>query len=286
MPEPNPPLVIFSGGQDSTTCLYWARREFGHTPDTLTINYGQRHQAEVEAAKAISSLAGIRRGFSVQAQGLLQGRSPLIDPTELLERYDSFQGMAEIIGDRVEHTFVPLRNLLFLVLAANRAAAFGYTDIVLGICEEDTANYPDCRAGFLRRASEAINWALGKDRGDQGPEIAFHAPLLTRTKAQTVNLAWTLPGCAKALAWSHTAYDGSFPPKGDDHASLLRAQGFLSAGKPDPLILRAYLLGLIPTLPDTPNYRMFGPEPPIGQLMVRQLESWLISTGAAMEAEG
>jgi len=239
-------LVVLSGGQDSTTCLYWAREQFGEI-HALTFDYNQRHRREIDAARRIAWMAGAEAHEVLEIGAILQGRSPLTNPSEQLEQYSSFAEMDKIIGDRVELTFVPMRNALFLVLAANRAVCKDITHVVTGVCEADNANYPDCRRVFISAMQDAINEALGRRA------IEIHTPLITKSKAESIKLAMTLPGCYEALAYSHTAYDGAYPPLGKDHATVLRAQGFLEAGVPDPLIVRAFQEGLMP-LPESPNY--------------------------------
>src|SRR4029077_13417341 len=91
----------------------------------------------------------------------LAGASPLTNFNEPLEQYSCFEEMEKVIGARVEKTFVPMRNALFLVLAANRAAAKGVGNLVIGVCQMDNANYPDCREAFILAQERAINIALG-----------------------------------------------------------------------------------------------------------------------------
>lgn len=247
-------LVVLSGGQDSTTCLFWACKLFGvNNVHTLTFDYGQRHRIELDAAAKVAEMAGIYPGRRevVCIPDVLISTSPLTSKAEL-EQYTDAQQMDEVIGDRRETTFVPMRNALFLTLAANRAEAYGCTNIVLGVCQMDNANYDDCRQVFIDAAEKYINTALGHDhRGT--PRIQLLAPLMNLTKAETVRVSHQLPGCWDALAYSHTSYDGTYPPTDMNHANVLRAQGFLEAGLPDPLVLRAHREGLMP-LPLTPNY--------------------------------
>lgn len=239
-------LVVLSGGQDSTTCLFWARDKYDEV-HAITFDYGQRHARELQAAEEVGRMAGVASHRVVKLGPILLGVSPLTDHSRDLEQYESHEQMAATIGDRVELTFVPMRNALFLTIAMNHAVALGCDVVVTGVCEEDNANYPDCRGSFLVAMQNMINFALGRP----GPEIA--APLLHKSKADTVMMARGIPGCWDALAFSHTAYDGAFPPTGRDHATVLRAQGFLEAGFPDPLVVRAWRDGLM-ELPGTPNY--------------------------------
>lgn len=243
-------LVVLSGGQDSTTCLFWAKQQFDEV-HAITFDYGQRHIIELDAARKVAELAGVASREVVAVPNCLISTSPLTSANKL-EQYSSHSQMEKVIGSRREDTFVPMRNALFLTIAANRAEALGIPNIVTGVCSMDNANYDDCRAIFINAAQFYINAALGHDhRGT--PAIKIHTPLLYLTKAETVKLSSELPGCWEALAYSHTSYDGKYPPTDMNHANVLRAQGFLDAGMPDPLVLRAYKEGLM-ALPDTPNY--------------------------------
>lgn len=253
-------LVVLSGGQDSSTCLFWAKQHFGEV-HAITFDYGQRHIREIEAACRIAAIAGIK-GHSVLSVGpILGGRSPLTNSAEELEQYDDHDSMAAIIGDRVETTFVPMRNALFLTLAANAAICLDAYHIVTGVCQADNANYPDCREDFIIAQQAAINKALGfpvveppRHHGEHsGGFMKIHTPLMHLSKAESIKLAMTIPGAYPALAYTHTAYDGAYPPTGRDHATILRAHGFEEAGVPDPLVVRAWQEGLM-ELPASGNY--------------------------------
>lgn len=246
-------LVVLSGGQDSTTCLFWAKQRV-RTVHAVTFNYNQRHARELEAAVRVAEMAGVASHEVVDIGPILKGSSPLTDPTEHLEQYDDHDTMADIIGTRVELTFVPMRNALFLTLAANRAVCLNTYHIVTGVCEADNANYPDCRETFIESQQATVNEALGLNPyQDGGTGMVIDAPLLHMTKAESIQVAREIPGAYYALAYTHTAYDGAYPPLGKDHATVLRAHGFEQAGLPDPLIVRACLEGLM-ELPLTTNY--------------------------------
>lgn len=241
-------LVVLSGGQDSTTCLYWAKTIYDEV-HAITINYGQRHALEIEAAIKIAQMADIASHEIVEVPGILKSVSPLTSNSDL-ERYANYEEMDKIIGDRVELTFVPMRNTFFFVLAMNRAVALNADALVTGICQADNANYPDCRESYRQEFELMANLSLGRHADDY---IEVVAPLMYYSKAETVQLANKLPGCMEALAYSHTSYDGKYPPTDNNHANVLRAQGFLEANLPDPLVIRAVQEGLM-SLPDTPNY--------------------------------
>lgn len=275
-------LVILSGGQDSTTCLFMALT-LNYDVHAITFDYGQTHAREIEAAKKVFSIAGEKYpGQAVSHEvihvpGILHSTSPLTDKTQPLEKYTDADQMAKIIGNRREKTFVPMRNALFLTIAANRAEVLGIKCIVLGICQEDNANYDDCREIFRAHAQDYINTALGHDHRNlpkiqtigeifegielgmmvgEDPSIEVVAPLMYMDKASTVRIAYNLPGCFEALAYSHTSYDGCYPPTDNNHANVLRAKGFEDAGLPDPLVLRAVEEGLM-NYPKTANYKKY-----------------------------
>ena len=254
-------LVILSGGQDSTTCLFWALTQFEKV-HAVTFDYGQRHDRELQAAEKVFELAA--RTAYVEQMGLhefivmgriLRGASPLVSNAPL----EQYSNMHALPGG-LEKTFVPGRNLLFLTVAANLAYSLGVTDVITGVCEEDFGGYPDCRQAFITSAQQTIREGLGyidqKGFADRFCEFAIHTPLMNLTKAESVQLATRLPGCWEALAYTHTAYDGQYPPTGNDHASLLRAKGFLEAGYPDPLVLRAMREGKMKA-PATSNYNQW-----------------------------
>ena len=261
-------LVVLSGGQDSTTCLAWARNRFDEV-HALTIDYGQRHSIEIESAKMVGLLGELNsHEILTLPAGILRGTSPLTDPNQPVPEYKNPEDMP----DGVAKTFVPLRNQFFLTLAANRAFVLGCTHLVTGVCQTDYSGYPDCRQEFVDSLAETINkgtftgedWLLG--------ELTIHTPLMNLTKAESVDLA-IAEGAYCMLAYSHTAYDGSFPPVGTDAASILRAKGFEEAETCDPMILRAWKLGLM-ELPETPNYSSTEVEVALSVLEAELGENW------------
>jgi 7-cyano-7-deazaguanine synthase len=245
-------LVVFSGGQDSTTCLFWALAQ-GWDVHLVTFNYGQKHAIEIESAKVIAYMAGLTHKHEIinVGEGILKGTSPLVNPNEKLEQYADHHSLP----GGLEKTFVPMRNQLFLTIAANRAYVIGADALVTGVCQEDNGGYPDCRRVFINCVEEACNYGTFTQEAGKVP-LQIYTPLMVLTKAESVKFAMKLPGCMDALAYSHTSYDGQYPPVGKDHATLLRAKGFEEAGVPDPLVVRAWQEGLMP-LPDTENYKKF-----------------------------
>ncbi|TCO82627.1 preQ(0) biosynthesis protein QueC [Plasticicumulans lactativorans] len=216
-------LVVLSGGQDSTTCLYWSLARFGAANvDTVTFDYGQRHRIELDCARAIAALAGVPHTvLPIDTFAALGGNA-------LTESAIAVQAGVE--ADGLPNTFVPGRNLIFLTFAAALAYRRGITELVTGVAQTDYSGYPDCREATIRALQQALR--LGMEW-----EGTLHTPLMFLSKADTVRLARDL-GALPALALSHTCYNGVQPPCGVCPACRLRAQGFTEAGIPDPLLER------------------------------------------------
>jgi len=224
-------MVVLSGGQDSTTCLFWAKTKFDKVY-AITFNYGQKHNIELASAEKVSAMANVDSFQIIDVPNILKSRSPLTDPNIELETYNNYDEMDNIIGNRIEKTFVPMRNAFFLTLASNYALEKDCFNLVTGVCQGDNANYPDCRQSFITQQEKTINEALGITN------FIIHTPLMDLSKAQIVLLANNLEGCMSAMAYSHTCYAGVYPPCGECHSCVLRAYGFNEAGIADPLILR------------------------------------------------
>ncbi len=461
-------LVILSGGQDSTTCLFWAKQHFEEV-HAITFDYNQRHSIEIEAAKKVAEMAGVASHEIVQVPNCLAGKSFLTDLSAPVEKFESFEGMEHhnaFKENKLDSSFVPMRNALFLTIAANRAAVLDCDCLITGVTAADFAEFGefswDWLGGFIdaegyigstgeslksyrlsvyqsdpellhrigkwvedkahcdwsvvicngneaslnfngtnldkiipflaphlhlkkrreqllkfaeilpKEAPISMGYITGFWEGDGGayghiqknpsegtkcfelswfqkyPEILknikkflqkgylrvqdegcrlrisdgpltrnlwnqmlphvnvlgsfekvaknFHkiglpsggfnppypdctpdfiwsieaaineallspgqkfinieTPVMFLTKAQSVYLAYSLPGCWDAMAYTHTSYNGEYPPLNPNHANLLRAKGFETAGLPDPLVVRAWREGLM-ALPMTANY--------------------------------
>jgi len=219
---PNSCVVVFSGGQDSTTCLFWAKENFQKVI-ALTFDYGQRHRIELESAKLICSKYNIPQVVLPINTFQALGGNSLIDSTMEVENSLSSSGLP--------NSFVPGRNLVFMTFAAAFAWQHHIQDLVTGVCETDYSGYPDCRLHTMQALQESIS--LGMDAHFQ-----IHTPLMHLDKKATVLLAQQV-GALDALALSHTCYNGTFPPCGHCPACQLRAKGFAEAGLVDPLIQRA-----------------------------------------------
>lgn len=237
-------LIVLSGGQDSTTCLFVAK-ELGFELHAVTFDYNQRHSIEIESAKKVARMAGVVSHEIVTLGPILKGTSPLVSDNELEQYVDH-----NSLPGGLEKTFVPMRNQLFLTLAANRAYVLGCDCLFTGVCEEDFGGYPDCRQIFIDAFMEACNTGTFTGENGANKPLEVFTPLMNLTKAESVDLAVNTPGAYAALAWTHTAYDGKYPPTGHDHATLLRAKGFEQAGVPDPLLVRAWAEEKIELLPE------------------------------------
>ncbi len=215
-------VCLTSGGQDSTTCLFWAKQRFDPIV-ALAFDYGQRHRLELEAAQVICDLAGVP--LTVLPLMILRdlGGSALIGSSDTIQASGGLDGLP--------NTFVPGRNLLFLTVAAALAYQRDMHHLIIGACETDYSGYPDCREQTLRALENTLQ--LGMDYA-----VQIHTPLMHLTKAQTVFLAQEV-GAMAALRYSHTCYEGRFPPCGVCPACQLRARGFTEAGVVDPLLQRA-----------------------------------------------
>lgn len=213
-------LVLLSGGQDSTTCLFWAKGQY-RTVATLAFDYGQQHRSELVAARSISVDAGAER----------HEECPLVFPAGLsvltgAERSHMFDDEGRLLPE----TFVAGRNAVFLSMALPYAVAWGASSIVIGANAVDYSGYPDCRPQFIEGMEKALRLALPMSlRG-----LQVEAPLLRLSKREIVTLAQTLSGCWDALRRTVTCYDGQRPGCGSCDACRLRAQGFRAAGLEDP----------------------------------------------------
>lgn len=221
-------VVLLSGGQDSTTCLFLAVRDHGaENVLALSVRYGQRHASELGAAKRIAALAGVAHRV-VDLPVLSETGSALTDKAKPLTASGGYSDAAAPQG--LPSSFVPGRNLLFIATAATVAAAARARIVYTGTCQTDFSGYPDCRREFVDALQHAATLAMPTELGP----IEVVTPLMYMTKAESVRLAAELPGCMDALAESITCYKGERPGCGECPACLLRAKGFAEAGVPDP----------------------------------------------------
>ena len=215
-------LVVLSGGQDSTTCLYWAMDRFGAASvDTLTFDYGQRHRIELECAQRVAEYAGAPNTIlPIDTFAALGGDALTDSDIDVQSEVDTSDGLP--------NTFVPGRNLVFLTFAAAFAYQRGIGNVVTGVAQTDYSGYPDCREGTITSLQHTIRLGMEFD-------VSLHTPLMHLSKKETVELARDL-GALPAMALTHTCYNGKRPPCGECPACVLRARGFEEAGVDDPLL--------------------------------------------------
>lgn len=166
-------LVVLSGGQDSTTCLFWAKRHFEEVY-AITFIYGQKHSEEVKIAEALCKEYDVPcRVMDVTFISQLSHNS-LTDPTMVMDQ--------EKPADGPPNTFVPGRNLFFISIAAVYGREIGAVDLVTGVSQTDFSGYPDCRDSFIRSLNVTLNMAMEE-------QFVIHTPLMWIDKAETWALA-------------------------------------------------------------------------------------------------
>jgi 7-cyano-7-deazaguanine synthase len=223
---PSKAVALLSGGLDSMVAAALAR-EAGFSLLALTIDYGQRHRVELEAARRIAAELGAERHVVLPLDLRAFGGSALTADIAVPKSG---------LGDEIPVTYVPARNTIFLSLALGWAEAAGASDIYIGINALDYSGYPDCRPDFVD-AFERLA-ALATKAGDEGGRFRIATPLLRMTKADIVREADRL-GLDAGLSWS--CYD---PAPGRGHCGLcdscrLRSRGFEEAGLADPTLYAA-----------------------------------------------
>jgi len=215
----NKALVLFSGGQDSTTCLYWAKKQF-NTVEALGFRYGQKHDVELRQAEIIAAQAQVP--FRVlDITGMLQGSA--------LTEHDKAMAGPHELNENLPASFVPGRNAVFLTIATSFAYTHNISDLVGGMCQTDYSGYPDCRRVFIDALQTTMTLALEK-------AVRIHTPLMYLTKAETWKLAYDLGVLDIVRDFSHTDYNGDRTTynewgygKLDNPASELRAKGYAEA---------------------------------------------------------
>jgi len=212
-------LVVFSGGQDSTTCLGWALNRYEEVV-AITFSYGQKHCVEMECAENICRMLKVRQKIvNIDFFGKLVN-SALTSNGNVNERHKD--------NSELPASFVPNRNALFLTLAHAYAQKINVFDIIMGVCETDYSGYPDCRVDFIIRMQNALN------AGSQS-RILLSTPLMFLNKAQIFELSHAEGVLEMVIADSHTCYNGARETKdfhlwgfgcGDCPACKLRKKGW------------------------------------------------------------
>ncbi|MDG6894827.1 7-cyano-7-deazaguanine synthase QueC [Volucribacter amazonae] len=202
-------IVIFSGGQDSTTCLLQAIQHYGvENVETISFQYGQRHHIELEKAKWITQDLKVKQ--TILDLSVMQS----ITHNALM---DSQQTIAQAKGE-LPNTFVDGRNALFLLYTAIYAKGQGIKDIITGVCETDFSGYPDCRDVFIKSMNITLNLAMDY-------QFNIITPLMYLTKAQTWQLADELGYLDYIRQHTHTCYQGIQGGCGQCPSCQLREKG-------------------------------------------------------------
>lgn len=186
-------VVVFSGGQDSTTCLFWAQKHFKEVY-ALSFRYGQKHEQEVELAQKIAAKAGVE--FAVMDLDFINFLSPDCSLT-----HSDIQMDKEKPATTPPNTFVPGRNLFFLSIAAVYARNKGAMNIVTGVSQTDFSGYPDCRDSFIRSLNVSLNLSMDE-------QFVIHTPLMWLDKSETWALAEDLGVFDLVLKETMTCYNG------------------------------------------------------------------------------
>ena len=217
--------VLLSGGLDSATAAAWAEAA-GFDVAALSVDYGQHHRAELDAAEAVANQLGIavRRVVTVDLRAI--GGSALTGDIPVPKDRGA-------IGGDIPVTYVPARNTVLLALLTGFAEVLGATGLVLGVNAQDYSGYPDCRPEFLRAFENVAR--LGTKAGVEGARFAVHAPLLHLSKAGIIRMGSAL-GVDYSLTLSCYEPPSAFVHCGRCDACRLRRAGFAEAGVPDPTV--------------------------------------------------
>jgi 7-cyano-7-deazaguanine synthase len=222
---PKRAIVLLSGGLDSATALAIARSQ-NFECYALSVEYGQRHRAELEAARRLAAALGAHEHRTMRVDLADIGGSALTDINV---------SVPEALGPGIPVTYVPARNTLFLSLALGWAEVIGAADIFMGVNAVDYSGYPDCRPAFIQ-AFEALARVATK-AGVEGGRFNIHAPLIEMSKADIIRAGTDL-GVDFAATVSCYQADAHGKACGKCDSCRLRAAGFAAANIPDPTVYR------------------------------------------------
>jgi len=229
-------VVIFSGGIDSTTALYWARENFTEVY-AITFHYGQKHSLEVEFSKKIAKMAGVKEHKIMEVDLSQIGGSALTQPEIEIP---TGRDLNEISSGGIPATYVPFRNGIFISLAAAWAETLDAGNLVGGWNVLDFSGYPDCRREFLVSMEKAIN--LGTKAAVEGREFKIHFPLISLRKHEIIALGLSL---GADYSWSLSCYKGEEIPCGECDSCKLRQAGWKKLNLVDHLLERLLREGKI-----------------------------------------
>lgn len=211
-------IVLLSGGQDSTTCLYWAKRQFDEVI-AIGFDYGQMHIVELDKAKEIATIAEVP--YKIMNVKNLLAKSSLTMHTD--------HNNTSYIDSNLPASFTSGRNILFLTIAASMGAELGINDIITGVCQTDYSGYPDCRRTTIDALQTTLSLAMGS--GD----FRIHTPLMYLNKAETWKMAKDLDCLDIIINNTVTDYNGNMEKNEwgfgslDNPSSVLRANGYYEA---------------------------------------------------------
>lgn len=215
-------MVVFSGGQDSTTCLQWAIKNFDEV-EAVGFNYGQKHTVELTCAKDIAGIYSIP--YKVINIDFLSD----ISVSALVQSSDTDVREKHPLNDDLPASFVPFRNLLFLTIASAYALKKGCNELVTGVNAVDYSGYPDCRPEFISKVVEV----LGLATDSEAMSMKIHTPLMKLSKADIFALSDELGGLKVTVENSHTCYNGDHKTHfdwgygcGECPSCKLRAKGY------------------------------------------------------------
>jgi len=221
-----PAVVLVSGGLDSATCLAIARAE-GYACHALSFAYGQRHEAELAAARRVATAIGAVQHRVMTIDLAAFGGSALTDPSI---------AVPETPSDGIPVTYVPARNTILLSMALAWSEVLGAHDIFIGVNAVDYSGYPDCRPEFIESFERMAN--LATRAGVEGvTRLRIRAPLISLSKAEIIRRGGAL-GVDYGLTVSCYQADGQGRACGVCDSCRLRRDGFAAAGVPDPTLYR------------------------------------------------
>ena len=215
---PGEAILLLSGGMDSATCLWWMAEEQKLPVCTVSIDYGQRHAVELEYAEFLSRTAGVAEHRTLLMDLRQVSNSPLVDDT-----VKTPAASAKLQA----RTVVPLRNMLFVTLAAAYAETLGIDEIFVAPVRDDYESYRDCRREFYDSLEGSLNIGSTKDR-----LVRLHTPFVDKWKTEVVEIGLSL-GVPYEL--THTCYEGKRPACGICDACVERIRAFKKNRSPDPL---------------------------------------------------
>ncbi|MBM3781586.1 MAG: 7-cyano-7-deazaguanine synthase QueC [Acidobacteria bacterium] len=221
-------VLLLSGGLDSYTAGALAKRD-GFTLYALSLQYGQRHAVELEAATRVAADLGVARHLTLDLNLAALGGSSLTSTGMAVPKDRA------VVPDEIPSTYVPARNTIFLSIALGWAEVLGATDLVIGVNALDYSGYPDCRPDFIAAFERVAQ--LATRAGVEGQRFTIHTPLIAMRKADIIRAGLSL-GLRYELTRSCYDPDCDGLPCGRCDSCQLRAAGFADAGVTDPLMER------------------------------------------------